>query len=359
MASKGKKKRHWLSRLSFGTISLVAAVLLVLAYLSVVVDPAKAWFFTLFGLLYPLVLPLTLVLFIWALVRRSRMRGVLLLALLPSLLFAGRYLQLRRHAAEEEGPLKVISYNVGLFAHGPAGTDRLVLADSVSRWLRAQDADIICLQEFHLPQNQSVDVWLHRHFPGYHAEYYVFTGRTGQFGNVTLSRRRITDKDKINFEHSTNLALWTDVRLDSTTLRIYNCHFESYNISLSNLVKKDGAVEETERKMRRSITERPKQVAEVLRDVDRAPVRSVVLGDFNDNPLSYTYFRLLHGRKDSFVAAGRGFGATYRSLWPLLRIDYILYPPPLEAVSYTMPSVPYSDHNPIIATYHETGRDSR
>ena len=66
MAKEEKKKRHWLSRLSFGTVSLVLGVLLVLAYLSVVVDSAKAWFFTLFGLLYPLVLPLTIGLFVWA-----------------------------------------------------------------------------------------------------------------------------------------------------------------------------------------------------------------------------------------------------------------------------------------------------
>ena len=46
------KKRHWLSRLSFGTVSLIASALLVLAYLSVVIDPAKAWFFTLFALVY-------------------------------------------------------------------------------------------------------------------------------------------------------------------------------------------------------------------------------------------------------------------------------------------------------------------
>ena len=181
----------------------------------------------------------------------------------------------------------------------------------------------------------------------------------GQFGNVILSRRPISGKGKINFEKSTNMALWADVRLDSSTVRIYNCHFESYNISLSNLVKKDGAVEETERKMRRSITERPKQVAEVMQGVDNAPVQSLVVGDFNDTPLSYTYMRLLRGRRDSFVKAGKGFGATYRSLWPLLRIDYILYPPELEAVSYTIPHVKYSDHYPVIATYYETGRNTQ
>ena len=253
----------------------------------------------------------------------------------------------------------MVSYNVGLFAHGPAGSDRLVVADSVSRWLRAQDADLICLQEFYLPNEVSMDKWIKSHFPGYKAEYYVFTGPRGAFGNLTLSRRRVVDKGKINFEHSTNLALWTDIGLDSATVRIYNCHFESYNISLSNLVKKAGAVEETERKMRRSITERPKQVAEVMRGVDSAPVQSLVLGDFNDNPLSYTYFRLLRGRHDSFTKAGRGFGATYRTLWPLLRIDYILYPPGLQAVTYTVPHVDYSDHYPIIATYYETGRNTR
>ena len=351
MAKSEKKKRHWLSHLSFGTISLALSVLLVLAYLSVVVDPAKAWFFTLFGLLYPVVLPITVLLFVWSLFRRSHMRLPLLIVLLPSLFFFGRYVQLRRSVPAEEGPLKVISYNVGLFAHGPEGADRLVMADSVSRWLLSQDADLICLQEFFLPKDVSMDAWIKRHFPGYKAEYYVFTGTRGSFGNLTLSRRPVADKGKINFERSTNLALWTDIRLDSTTVRLYNCHFESYNISLSNLVKKDGAMEETERKMRRSITERPKQVAEVLCGVDKAPVQSMVLGDFNDNPLSYTYMRLLRGRRDSFVKAGKGFGATYRTLWPLLRIDYILYPPGLQAVTYEVPHVDYSDHYPVIATY--------
>ena len=61
------RHRHWLSRLSFGTVSLVMSVLLVLSYCSVIFDPAKFWFFTLFGLLYPVFLVVTLGLFVWAL----------------------------------------------------------------------------------------------------------------------------------------------------------------------------------------------------------------------------------------------------------------------------------------------------
>ena len=354
-----ENKHNWLSRLSFGTISLVASGLLVLAYLSVIIDPAKGWFFTLFGLLYPVVLPLTLVLWVWALFRRSSMRGLLTLVLLPSLFFAGRYYRVYQREPEQEATLKVVSYNVGLFAHGPEGMDRLALADSVSRYLMGLDADIICLQEFFLPAGHPLDYWLVRHFPGYKAEFFVRNGQSGHFGNLTLSKRRVTNRGKINFEHSTNLSLWTDVQLDNGTVRLYNCHFESYNISIPGLIQNDGAVEETEQKMRRSIGERPKQVSAVLKDVENAPVRSLVLGDFNDTPLSYTYFRLLRGRKDSFVRAGKGFGSTYRILWPLLRIDYILYPQELEAVSYQVEKVKYSDHYPIIATYYETGRDSQ
>ena len=357
-----KKKRHWLSRLSFGTVSLVMSVLLLLSYCSVIFDPAKFWFFTLFGLLYPVFLVVTLGLFVWALFRRSSMKGLLLAVLLPSFFFAGRYYQPHWKTVEGNPSLKVVSYNVGLFAHADKEQDRAELADSVSAYLMRQNADIICLQEFYLPSKFNLDHWLHQHFPGYKAEYYVLTGKSGHAGNLTLSRRPVVGRGKEAFEKSTNMAIWTDVRLDSSTVRIFNCHFESYNISLGRLVKglrDDAFREETGLKMRRSIRERPRQVAHVLKSVNSASVRSLVLGDFNDTPLSYTYFRLLRGRHDSFVKAGRGFGATYRALWPFVRIDYILYPKDLHAVSYEVGEVTYSDHFPVIATYYEAARDTK
>jgi endonuclease/exonuclease/phosphatase family metal-dependent hydrolase len=359
---KEKKKRHWLSRLSFGTVSLVMAVLLALSYCSVVFDPAKFWFFTIFGVLYPVFLVVTLGLFVWALFRRSSMKGLLLAVLLPSFFFAGRYYQPHWKKVGGEPSLKVVSYNVGLFAHADQAQDRAELADSVSAFLMRQDADIICLQEFYLPSSINLDQWLRQRFPGYKAEYYVLTGKSGHAGNLTLSRRPVVNRGKEVFEKSTNLAIWTDVKLDSGTVRIYNCHFESYNISLGRLVKglRDEVFrEETGLKMRRSIRERPRQVAHVLQSVNAAPIRSLVLGDFNDTPLSYTYFRLLTGRHDTFVKAGKGFGATFRKLWPFIRIDYILYPKDLHAVSYEVGEATYSDHLPVIATYYEAARDTK
>jgi len=354
-----RKKHGLFSRITFGTASLILSGLLALSYVSFIVNPAKAWYFTIFGLLFIPLVVLTFGFFLWAFFRRSRMTALLLVMLLPAIFHIGKYYQCKAPEPEREATLKVVSYNVGLFAHGNMGDKRLVLADSIAAYLRRTDADIICLQEFYLPNTLNMDAWFRDRFPGYKAEYYVLTGEKGHAGNVTLSRRPVLYKGKIDFEKSTNLALHTDIQLDSTVLRFYNCHFESYNISLSGLVKsighrEDNVVEDTGHKMRRSITQRPKQVEEVIKDIDACPVRSVVLGDFNDNPLSYTVHRLLRGRKDAFVQAGKGFGATFRTFWPLLRIDYILCPRDLQAVSYEVPKVKYSDHYPVIATYYET-----
>ena len=337
---------------------MVLSVLLVLAYLSIVVPPEKAWFFTLFGLLYPLVLPATLITFVLALIRRSRTRLLLAVVLLPSLFFAGRYIRLSNPKETDNPTLTVVSYNVGLFAHGPKGSQRLQLADETARYINTLNADVICLQEFCLPPETNTDAWLKAHFPGYKAEYYMLTGKNWRAGAVTLIRRGAEAKGKVDFEKSTNLALWTDIKLDSSILRVYNCHFESYNISIPALVKKDAA-QVAEKKLRRSITERPRQVAQVLKGIDAANVPTLVSGDFNDTPLSYTYFRLLRGRKDSFLKAGKGVGATYSALWPLLRLDYILYPKTLKAVSYRTEKVNYSDHYPVIVQFHETGRNTK
>ena len=53
--------------------------------------------------------------------------------------------------------------------------------------------------------------------------------------------------------------------------------------------------------------------------------------------------------KDTFVEAGKGFGATYTTLWPFIRIDYILYPSHFKAVSNHIPKLKYSDHYPVVA----------
>ena len=110
------------------------------------------------------------------------------------------------------------------------------------------------------------------------------------------------------------------------------------------------AFAETGTKMKRSILRRPRQVDQVFSDIESCPVEAFVCGDFNDNPMSYTYYRMTRGRKDAFVESGEGFGATYALLWPMLRSDYVMVPDRFEALSCDIPRVGYSDHYPVVST---------
>lgn len=341
----------------------IVAGLLILSYLSILVNPAKVWILSLAGLLYiPLSLA-NLILLIWAMKRLSKSFIIPLLALLPSFFFVGRYVRVdtEEERLERAGTvgtqLKVISYNVGRFSlhDEKAGIDsRAECADSVFGFLKSQDADIICLQEFHAPDAHRVKSYIDEHMKGYNAEYYMFPTNDGAFGNVTLSRMPVTGKGKIKFDGSTNLAIYTDYGYAGREFRVYNCHFESYNVSMSGvmraLVQRDSTViSDTGDKMKRSIKRRPIQVDKVFSHIEQCPLETFVCGDFNDNPMSYTYYRMTRDRKDTFVKAGNGFGATFAAMWPMLRIDYILCPGSYTPVTHRTPRQPLSDHYPVVA----------
>ena len=348
---KGKKaKKKGLLGITSRVLMLIVAGLLVFSYVSMFINPSKAWWFTLFGLMFIPFTVFNFVLLLWAIKRRSRTFVIPLLAIATSLLFIGRYVQLGHAEIEhsDDPALKIMSYNVGRFST----CDK----DSLFAFIRSQDPDVICLQEYYVSDIDKVRSYLRRQMKGYKSEFYLFPMADGSaFGNVTLSRIPVKGKGKIKFEESANLAIYTDYEYHDRSFRVYNCHFESYSISLPGLLRglfkaDKAAMAETGDRMRKSISRRPKQVDMVFEDIERCPVEAFVCGDFNDDPMSYTYFRMTRGRKDSFREAGRGFGATFARLWPALRIDYIMLPDRFNALEHETPRVEYSDHYPVIST---------
>lgn len=350
------KKRHGLF---FGITSrflmLCAAGLLVLSYLSLIINPAKAWFMTIFGLGFGLFLLLNLGLLVWAIMRRSRAALIPLIAIIPALFMVGRYWQRHSDGALDTG-IKVLSYNVGRFSIGYGEHGKLSnreCMDSILTFLKEQNADIICLQEFKINPTTDVKSYLSRYFKGCDIEYYLYTGKSGRYGNVTISRYPAVSKGKICFEGSANLAIYSDYTISGELFRVYNCHFQSYGISLPRIIssmKKDyrKALKDTEDRVRMSVVKRPRQVDQVMKDIEACKLNSIVAGDFNDTPMSYTYNRLKHGRKDSFIEAGHGSGSTFSKLGPFLRIDYVLVPEDVSVLKHNVLKIKYSDHYPIL-----------
>lgn len=358
MASGSRKKRKGLRLfgITARALMLAAGALLLLSYLSQFINPVRAWWMTLFGILFIPLFALNLFLLLWAIRRRSRAVAIPLLALLPAFFVVGRYYQIpqKNESPADEG-ITVVSYNVGRFTQyapskvGSSGA----CADSVIAFLKRCDADVICLQEFYLADASRLQSFFKKNFPGYEAEYYFNISDSGAYGNVTLSRFHVVGKGKFDFEQSANLAVYTDLRVGAEKIRVYNCHFQSYNVSPSRFVEAvSGHNEElrhqTEEQMRSSIRLRPQQVDTIFKDIDACEDESIIAGDFNDTPMSYTYHRLKRGHLDTFREAGHGFGGTFAHFRHLLRIDYVLSPERYEVISYDIPRVRFSDHFPIV-----------
>ncbi len=349
---KKKQGRFGLGRLISVTILLISAVALLISYASIFVSPSRFWPPLFFGLYYIPIAFWNLFLMIIAIIRRKKRLLIPLLALLPSLFFFDMFVKLGNTSPDEEKEgIRIVTYNVGRYALNKDGKSKRENIADIRDYLKQSKADIICLQEVRVRYKDSLIElpdypYVHSHF---------FDGTGSSFGNVILSRFPINGCGKITFKNSTNLAIWADLKIEGDRVRIYNCHLESYSISFTSIIKrlfnKDTFSDEfisLHGHLKESNIKRAEQVDRVVSNIDECKMETIVCGDFNDTPMSYTYHQLQKHHTDCFVEAGRGFGATYSRLWPALRLDYILIPDKYQATYHKIERVPYSDHYPVL-----------
>jgi Metal-dependent hydrolase len=265
-----------------------------------------------------------------------------------------------KNVSEKEGiKIKIESYNVGMFHASQKKLDRNECRQNIINHILEENPDIACLQEFSVESFKQADTLLKTIYP--YRFYHLFKVRNNRFfGNITFSKFPIFDTGKISFKESTNLSIYTDINHFGRKIRVYNNHLESYNISFTSLVKRFGNkdinsekikndIKDVHEKMLGTFIKRSDQVNLILDNIKRSNHPAIICGDFNDTPMSYTYHMLSIGRKDTFKESGKGFGSTFYHLWPLLRIDYILYPKEYESINHKINRQEFSDHYPISA----------
>jgi endonuclease/exonuclease/phosphatase family metal-dependent hydrolase len=101
-------------------------------------------------------------------------------------------------------------------------------------------------------------------------------------------------------------------------------------------------------KMKLAFTRRGEQARIVREILDKSPRPSVICGDFNDVPNSYTYFHIRKNWQDVFLSKSVGIGRTYLDVAPTLRIDYILPDKQFNIMQFDMVDENLSDHLMLI-----------
>ncbi len=336
--------------------NFIAALTLFVIYLSVHISPETFWLPAVIGLTYPYVFLVNVLFIIYWLFSSPKWSLLSILTILIGFNHSQNYFQFSDRETEKKG-IVVCSYNVKAFNN--QGYDKLIeTGQSIFDYLKTKEADIICIQEMNM-FNRKEWPFVPKKFNVEGLPKYVFFNHN--YGPITMSRFPIVHTDEIIFENTGNMVLITDLATSTDTIRVFNCHLESYrfspdeinsldSISFSQKEKSLREVRLFGSKLKHAFIKRTAQVEELRRQVDQSPYPVLICGDFNDTPVSYTYNTVRADLKDAFVESGAGIGNTYLGKLPSFRIDYILHSASYKAYNFKVDHVDFSDHYPINCT---------
>ncbi|HIB76268.1 MAG TPA: hypothetical protein EYN28_07760 [Flavobacteriales bacterium] len=347
-----KNKRFRLDRL----LVAPAGALLVGAKLAEVISPEVVSIFAVFGLVFPIVL---LVFFVGIAMRM--LRGgikelvwpvILLIWIQPNISSTIGGWGTSPDFSQSLQELSIATYNVRrMDEYEWLEGDKT--RDEILEWLGDNRFDVMCFQEFPPAMKNKVSKAI-----GGAEVMMVGSGA----GPATATSLTVLNVEKWVAPGETHpRGIITDVisAVGHDTIRIFNVHLQSVGFARNDYdaVREGPDAEQSKKlwaRLSTAYSKRASQAKAVRETVEKSPFPIVLLGDFNDTPVSFTLSKLCASGAseltDSYTSAGEGLGATYVGDIPWLRIDYILNSNNFKTKSFTTHQVKLSDHRPISAT---------
>jgi endonuclease/exonuclease/phosphatase family metal-dependent hydrolase len=349
----------------------VLAFVFLLACLVPYLNPKDWWFISFLGLAFPFLLILVILSGIaWLVVLKPKFALISMIALLAGIKSISVFFALHSSSTfnfkKDPKHLRVVSWNVARFvelrknANAGSGT-RKKMFDLI----RQQDADILCLQEFHTSTDSSFYDNIRSIKEELNYPYYYFSfdndGDKHYYSSVIFSRIPIIDSGKIRYPRPTlpDVLMHIDIPFAKDTVRIFTTHLQSLQFRAKdyqrlNSIKnaKDSLLENSKSilsKIRKGFSYRSIQADLAHEIIKDSPHPVLFCGDLNDVPNSYTYFTLRSNMQDAFLKKGFGIGRTFAALAPTLRIDYIFADKHFSVKQFNRIVKNLSDHYMIVA----------
>jgi endonuclease/exonuclease/phosphatase family metal-dependent hydrolase len=263
---------------------------------------------------------------------------------------------------KKQGSLRIVSWNIKEFNGNQKNKSQHkfraeAIADGVQKW----NPDIICLQEYNTKERPN-DAANHAQYFNKKYPFSFFskdyqTNEPEYFaGCIIYSKYPIIDSKRIAYNNGESL-IYTTLQKGDDTIRVYTSHLASYRFKQNDfepnaspddelIVKANFSVL---KKMKEAFVERAVQANTIRAELDRSPYPTIITGDFNDVPSSYTYRTIRGDWQDAFLSKGLGIGSTYLGISPTLRIDYILPNKNWEVKSWESVDENLSDHHLVMA----------
>lgn len=225
--------------------------------------------------------------------------------------------------------IRVMTYNVNGWGNWQTGwKDKQELLG----WIRAQDVDVLSIQEFMTWEAPDFEDSLCKYFP-YSNNVEI---RSSYVEPLTFSKYPIVHSERIS-EHINSI----DIVVEDDTINVISCYMPSNNISKAKTVTDNYHL------IDKGYSERKKQV-DLLSTIVKSR-NTIILGDLNDVSGSYSLHTLENlGFKDAWWYGGNGLGLTYSKFPICFRLDHVLCSEGVDVRNASVPHVDYSDHFPLV-----------
>ncbi|MCI6618855.1 MAG: endonuclease/exonuclease/phosphatase family protein [Prevotella sp.] len=339
--------------------NVATILILLLVGMAGFVNPVGHPRLSVMGLLFPVLLLFNFAFLVFWLVFKPK--G----ALIPVLGFIVAYSPIRsymplnvRHEVPDSA-LKVISYNVENFGAVP-GQPQPDSPNEIVRYLADSHADLICLQEAGgLHVKQEIDSVMGAVYPYRHIQL-----NDGNNNMLRLySKFPIMSAERIPYPSAGNLSVAYQLNVNHQIVLVINNHLESNLLDVEDkagfkdLVKgkldENRARAESTRlidKLGAAAVRRAPQAEAVAEYIRRhRGMATIVCGDFNDSPLSYSCRTIGKGLTDCYRESGNGPGHSYHRSGMYVRIDHLYCSRDWKPYRCFVDSkIKLSDHYPIV-----------
>ena len=235
--------------------------------------------------------------------------------------------------------IKVMTFNV----HGLNGLEwakNPVSEEEIITFIKQQNADILCMQEFDSRTDKYFDTYQYR---------FKTLNKDEKSPQAIYSKYPMIAKGSLNFPNSGNNAIYADILIGTDTLRVYNVHLQSFSVRPRSFKRE--APDRLFDRLNRSFKKQQEQSIIVSDHASKVMYDKIICGDFNNTQFSSVYHTIKGDMIDSFQEKGFGLGSTYDFKFLPFRIDFILADPSLEIMSHKNFNVRMSDHTPVMASF--------
>ncbi|MDE6812035.1 MAG: endonuclease/exonuclease/phosphatase family protein, partial [Muribaculaceae bacterium] len=259
---------------------------------------------------------------------------------------------------DPEAPtLKILTWNIqhGTDYEHPDSHQARTLSSILSI-----DADVVCLQEIY---GFRKDLLKHYSQPAVDSLFskYPYRLGNGKHDLQVLSKYPLRHIYFGTVNHYT-LSECFVVKTPAREIAMANVHLPSFlldadertllNVKGTNKKDKERLGLSVVRKMERVFPGRAEAAEKVINGFDGLSMPTIVVGDFNDVPASWTYRLFLKdGFQDAYVATNFFPTYTYYLNHMYFHLDQIFYRGGVRPLSVEKLNIPTSDHLPLVATF--------